>query len=1509
MGNSDSLLVSSLLFPAQHHSPISVNTLIDCGCSSYGFSDRSFVKQHQIRTSQLTRPRQVVLADGVTSDPVTQYFIALMSIGHHQELALFFVTNLARDNPLILGVPWLRTHNPDIDWPAMRLLFSSDHCRRNCLPPGLPASEAYAPSISKPRLRAVSSNYKPPAVEDDPDYLPKLRRGQTQAPYKSPTVEDCPDADTNSPSPTSINAPELQIDMTLTPGRPHYRTYRPNTDTGPECRGLMIPNRPKLRPLPAEFAAGRRRCMPSPPKPKLPLLSVPLPENLQRRHSDDEPRPDMSQIRVCSAVNFVQFCKDPSAKAMRVTWDELDRITAEDKAGKYKRARDKTMPVPLPDLTEEAFRDLLLGIGDRRTIRESFDSSYHDFIDNCFDALHLQRISEADIDKFLAGKPELTDDDILRKLPSWLHDLKEAFFPKLADELPPHRSWDHKIELMPGKEPPYYKNRPLSSQELKVVRKWLDDNLSKGFIRESRARCAAPLMLAAKPGGGVRVCQDYRGLNNVTIKNRYPLPLVRETLDALCHSKYYTKLDIIAAYNKLRIAEGHEWKTAFITRFGLFETLVMPFGLCNAPAEFQHYINHILFDLLDKFCTAYLDDVLIYSQTKKEHREHVRQVVARLRDAGLQIDINKCEFETTRTKYLGLIITTEGIEMDPDKVTAISSWLPPSSVRDLQKFLGFANFYRRFIKNFSQLCRPLNDLLKKGVPWQWGRAHQQAFANLKVAFSTAPTLAFFDYNRKTILETDASDWASGGVLSQIDDEGCLRPVAYFSSKHSASECNYEIYDKELLAIIKSLEEWRPELQGTQEPFEIITDHKNLEYFMTTKALNQRQVRWSEFLSGFNFRIIYRPGNKAARPDALSRKREHRPSKANPSDERLKNRERVLLPADRFESAALENLLAEANSDPDTDMTAAPIDMVIPATDKPIDDLITAAYASSDMVNAMLSSLRDPECRKWPKPLRKELRIAMTDCKIVESKIYYRDKLFLPPDDELRTQVIYRTHSTGPAGHPGRTKTLDLLSRSYWWPRMSKDVEEYVRACELCVRIKSPRSLPQGFLQPLPVPFRAWSDISVDYITPLPTCERHGAKYKHILVVVCRLTKMRHFIAVTGLSADELATAFIGRVYSLHGCPDNIVSDRGTQFVSEFWTHLSERLGIALRPSSAFHPETDGQTERVNAGVEQYLRAFMSFHQDDWVDWLPLAEFAANNVVSETTNVSPFFANYGFHPRLGIEPSSPCPPNLSAAQKAQFYKANVVANRFERILDLLKALAKQSQQRYEDNANAHREDAPKFRVGDQVYVDTRNMKTNRPMKKGDDKWTGPYKVLEVYPRACRVQLPDGVRIFPVFHNHLLRPKTTSAGLPGQAAINEAESRNIRGRILEREDGATEPVEKWEFDKLLDSHNEDGLHYLIKWRHHQATWQPADDLRGQDNVLLEFHRQNPDKPGPPTWVKRPARSARTPVSTATPAQPPVPPAGGLRRSSRLRKLNIRRNVSFAPLQHVRVFSTLV
>jgi hypothetical protein len=293
---------------------------------------------------------------------------------------------------------------------------------------------------------------------------------------------------------------------------------------------------------------------------------------------------------------------------------------------------------------------------------------------------------------------------------------------------------------------------------------------------------------------------------------------------------------------------------------------------------------------------------------------------------------------------------------------------------------------------------------------------------------------------------------------------------------------------------------------------------------------------------------------------------------------------------------------------------------------------------------------------------------------------------------------------------------------------------------------------------------------------------------------------------------------------------------------------------------------------------------MSFAQDDWVDWLPLAEFASNNQVSETTGTTPFFANYGFHPRMGTEPSDPCPPDLSATQKRQFYKANTVADRFERILSQLKALTQQSIERYEQNANEHREEAPRYQKGQLVYVNTRNMKTNRPMKKGDDKWAGPWPVEKVYRRACLVTVPEGMRIFPVFHTSLLRPKPSATGLPGQAEINESESRNIRGRVLERDDGTEELVERWEFEAVQDVHDEDGaagLTYLVKWKHHPASWQPQKDLDGQEAVLYDFHKANADKPGPPAFVNTWARQQgkpTLPVRKTTPDQNP-PRRGGL------------------------------
>ena len=1488
--DSKSLIVLSRLFPA--HLNVTIQTLIDSGCSARAFCDRALVQRHNIRTSPTPHARTLFLADGKeAAAKVDRFFVAPIAIGNHEELCIFFVTDLSPDTPIVLGLPWLQRHNPVIDWTTLTLTFTSQYCQTHCCPPWqdpraptktIPPKDFHDLEIpGEPKIRRT--NYRPPSVDDAPDEgEPEAKRDQPRRFRKMRSrkvrIDDVPE---EIPSQTwNEDAKELFIPQTLSPGTNAFRTQRTKT-VGPESRGLMILSTPlRTRPAQAPFLAGQRRRGKPLPKER-PSPSAPPPEDHSGLPQDE--RPDLTDIKMVVALQFARFSQSSGTKVFQMTWDELDAAAVEP----HSRSQFR-----MPDVPEEIIRDALLGRGDKLAAMAALPDEFHDFVHECYYPLRLAKITDADIEKFMRGKPDLSLPELLRKLPNWLHDKAEGFMAKKADALPPRRSWDHKIDLMPGKEPPYQKNRPMSPSELEVVRKWLDDNLDKGFIRESRARCAAPLLLAAKPGGGVRICQDYRGLNSATIKNRYPLPLIRETLDAICRAKVYTKLDIIAAFNKLRIAEGHEWKTAFITRFGLFESLVMPFGLCNAPALFQHYINHVLFDLLDEFCTAYLDDVLIYSESRKAHREHVREVVSRLIDAGLQIDINKCEFETTRTKYLGLIITPGGIEMDPEKVITIRDWRTPLKLKDLQRFLGFANFYRRFIKGFSSICRPLNDLLKKGASWVWAQTQEAAFQELKRAFITAPVLAMFDYGRKTVLETDASDWASGGILSQYDEEGVLRPVAYFSAKHAAAECNYEIYDKELLAIIKCMEEWRPELQGTQEPFEILTDHKNLEYFTTTKSLNQRQVRWSEFLSGFNFKIIYRPGSKAVRPDALSRKHEDRPAKTDADDDRIKNRQRTLLTAERFAQAALRvedfdaddfaELLAEANRA--GDLSAAPVELVLPDDSTPLDDLVARAYEKSDLIRTMITTLENPMARRWPKEIRKTLQMAMADCRLRGGRIYYRDRLFVPPEDELKVQILHRYHSSGPAGHPGKHKTTELIARDFWWPRLTRDVQAYVRACELCVRTKASRSSPAGFLHPLAVPFRAWSDVSVDYVTPMPTCERDGRKFKHVAVVVCRLTKMRHFIPMQGLTAEELANAFVSRIYCLHGAPETIVSDRGTQFISEFWRELSSRLSITLKHSSAHHPETDGQTERINAILEQYLRAFMNFAQDDWVDWLPLAEFASNNSVSETTGFSPFFANYGFHPRLGFEPRQACSPDKTPQQKKEFLKANNIADRFERILEQLKALASDAGRRYEENANVHRSDAPVYNIGQRVWLDTRNLKTNRPMKKGDDKWAGPYVVTAVYPRACALKLPEDIRIFPVFHTSLLQPHNEETGLRGQDLINAAESRHLRGRVLEREDGEDELVEKWEFEDLLDCHNEDGLHYLVKWRYHDATWQPAKDLKGQDQALWKFHDANPEKPGPPRWLKRRALS---------------PPAVQPRRSTRQR--TALRRVAFAVTQH--------
>ncbi|KAE8555713.1 hypothetical protein TMatcc_002981 [Talaromyces marneffei ATCC 18224] len=517
-------------------------------------------------------------------------------------------------------------------------------------------------------------------------------------------------------------------------------------------------------------------------------------------------------------------------------------------------------------------------------------AALHTIIRKANDGLDLCRVTLPDIEKTLKK--------LEHKEPAPdLHSLVPECYHDLIDD---------------GKQPTVHPLRRYSADELRLIQAWLKANLNKHFIRPSNSAAAAPILLARKPGGGVRICVDYRGLNEITRKNRYPIPLIQETLQLLTRARYFTKLDIIAAFNKLRIAAGDEWKTAFRTRFRLFESLVMNFGLTNAPASWQNYINDILKEYLDDFVCAYMDDILIFSNSLEEHKKHVRQVLERLKANSLQCDINKCEFHTQKTTFLGLIISTEGISMDPSKVATILEWQTPRSVKDVQGFLGFANFYRRFIHGYSRIVKRLTDLTKKGLKFLWTGDCQQAFDALKTTFTTTPILKIFEWDKRCIVEVDASDYVTGGgggVLSQYDENGDLRPVAFFSKMHAPAECNHEIYDKELMAIVRAFEEWRPELQGNPHPIEVITDHKNLEYFTQKKLLNRRQARWAEFLSQFNYKLIYRSGKLGGKPDALTRRSQDWPHE--PDDARTIHREQTVLQPQHLEWLSLNAIREES----------------------------------------------------------------------------------------------------------------------------------------------------------------------------------------------------------------------------------------------------------------------------------------------------------------------------------------------------------------------------------------------------------------------------------------------------------------------------------------------------------------------------------------------------------------------------------------------------------------------
>jgi hypothetical protein len=662
------------------------------------------------------------------------------------------------------------------------------------------------------------------------------------------------------------------------------------------------------------------------------------------------------------------------------------------------------------------------------------------------------------------AKDEVEEQDVTTLLPTQWKNLAEAFSGKAANVLPPHREGvDHHIELEPETKPNWVPRFYRSTrEELDEVKKWVTENLSRGFIESSKAPWASPIMFVKKPGGGIRLCIDYRQLNAITKKDRYPIPLIEETMAQIAGCKIMTKLDIRKAFNRIRIATPEdEDLLSFCTPLGNYKPKVLQFGPTNGPASFQRFINNTLFEYLNVFCTAYMDDILIYSQSQEEHNHHVSLVLQRLLDAGLQADISKSEFNVTRTKYLGLIVSTEGIEVDPEKVKVVEDWKTPTSVTEAQSFIGFCSYYRRFIRGFSKVARPIIELTKDEYKrnFKWNDHAQEAFERLKVLVTTAPILIHFDHTKTAYLEADSSDFVQGGCLSQMKD-GVLHPVAFFSRKLTPAECNYEIYDKELLAIISALEQWRPELEGTELPIQVLTDHKALEYFMTTKKLTRRQARWALTLSKYNFQITYRPGKQNGKADALTRKPGDRPEGDN--DERQQHQYQTILPARRLHPELQQSLEALVNSlEVETQpITIAPVLIEEGQVDEEDDELPELLET-----RVRAAQLLDETCirvlKKLAEGVRKDQEVTLAHATVQDNALFIDDKLWVP--ESIRTEVIQAVHDSSEVGHPGLAKTLFHLKKSYYWPNMHSIIAQFIRNCHTCKRTKTSRESTMVFL--------------------------------------------------------------------------------------------------------------------------------------------------------------------------------------------------------------------------------------------------------------------------------------------------------------------------------------------------------------------------------------------------------------------------------------------------------------
>jgi RNase H-like domain found in reverse transcriptase/Reverse transcriptase (RNA-dependent DNA polymerase)/Integrase zinc binding domain/Chromo (CHRromatin Organisation MOdifier) domain/Aspartyl protease len=1058
-----------------------------------------------------------------------------------------------------------------------------------------------------------------------------------------------------------------------------------------------------------------------------------------------------------------------------------------------------------------------------------------------------------------------------------IDQIKREFADRFVTELPPDQAGPQAPEMAqtePDSRPPFTPAYRASPRELAEMRKQTFEGIAAGRIRVSDSPYGSGVLFVVKSDGSLRMCVDYRRLNKQTIKQRHPIPRIDHLLDQFGNAKVFSLLDLKAGYAQIRLHPKDIPRSAFTTPFGHFEYTVVPFGMANAPSAFSKIMQHVLRSVLGRCAEVYLDDVMVFSSTPEQHQKDLATVLQLLRDHNLYANAKKCTLFTHEVKYLGHIINKDGISVDPGKTAKLRDWPVPTSVKELQAFLGLCNYFRRFIRSYSEVARPLTALTSKNAWHPLTSVELSAFQQLKDTLVSPPVLAIPQFDKPFDVFTDASDNACGAILIQEN-----RPVAFFSKKFTPAERNYPTHDRECLGIVAAYREWRCYLEGV--PSTCHTDHAPLTQLQSQPQISRRQARWLEFLASFQPNVVYvqgkaNPADVLSRPphellaalsDARTTGRRHAPVLPNGlggeasalgyntplaqegrSFVLVHSRQAASSPADLYQGgvsalvARDTRCLAHKNTEypgneleTDTSCQTAKLDAglhkillcaVNPVTHRPVIPMLTGDEAQEWWLSAYKSDkeLQDPHfVEKYQLTQRNDFW-------------YFNDKLIVVPS-LLRSQVLGQCHDALTSAHFGVTKTLNQIQRHFWWPGYRRDTHAYIKKCLSCARNKPAMQKPYGMLSPLPVPEKPWDSVSMDFITDLPkTTNKNDA----ILVVVDRLTKMTHFIpCAISCTAQQACDLFIQNVIRLHGCPSSIVVDRDPRWRSSFWQSWCQLVTIHVGMSTAFHPQTDGQTERMNRTLEEVLRHYINPSHTSWETLLPWAEFAVNSAFQESIKTTPFLLNYGWQPttpfELGlraIKAAAPTPPHPDAAALA--------ASAAQRIAEARRCLqaAQDRQKRYADTKRA----PLTLSVGQSVLLSSKNIKiatTGTP--KLLPRYLGPFKVVRLIGTAAvKLEIPATWKLHPVFHVSLLKlwdgPTSSEPlavevdGLP-EYTIETVLSHRLQSR------GRGRPVTM----------------YLIKWEgfgDEANSWEPEKNLTGDgvytNTKLTEYWSSIPRLP---------------------------------------------------------------